>query len=88
MPVHSNLAFATHRRPTSGKWMDFPPRVLIFAACAAMLHYDTFSMAIAAIANLYLGTPLVDYYDDFGARSPGELLPSSLSTLWVFFETL
>ena len=53
-----------------------------------MLHYDTFSMAIAAIANLYLGTPLVDYYDDFGARSPGELLPSSLSTLWVFFETL
>ena len=87
-PDHARLAFVALRNPTSGVWVASPPRVLLFGAAAAVLRYNTFSRVLAVLVCLYLGIPLVGYFDDFGSMTPEELMEIALRTLLRFCATL
>ena len=64
--------------------MAFPPRVLVFGACAAVGRYNTFSRMIDVLANLYMGTPLVSYYDHYGPMKPGDITEECRLTFTKF----
>ena len=40
-----------------------PPRTLLIGAVAALLRFNCYSQIIAALANLLLGLPVVNYFD-------------------------
>ena len=83
-PRYANMAVVSLRIPSSGKWMAVIPRVLLFGAVSAVVRYKCFSRALAVLLNKYLGVPLVNYYDDFGAFSPATLATKALA---IFSET-
>lgn len=68
--------------------MSFPPKALLFGAEAAVLHYNCFSRLISVIFNKIFGTPLIAYFDDFGALAPKRLCDKALLTFERFCETI
>ena len=87
-PRFANLTVVALREPSSGRWMGFVPKVLLFGAVSAVLHYNSFSRALAVLVNRYLGIPLCNYYDDFGAYTPSIIKEQSLRAFESFSETL
>ena len=87
-PDQAKLALVALKNPTSGKWMAFPPKALLFGAEAAVLHYNCFSRLISVIFNKTFGIPLLAYFDDFGALAPKNLCEKALKTFETFCETL
>ena len=79
-PKFANLTVVALRNPSSGRWMGFVPKVLLFGAVSAVLHYNCFSRALAVVINRFFGIPLVNYYDDFGAFRPSSLAKKALIT--------
>ena len=76
------------RHPTSGLWHGFVSRTLMFGSVAAVLHYNCFARAIATLATLLLGIPLVSYFDDFAALLPADLAQIALDVFTRFCSTL
>ena len=72
-PSYANLSVVALRNPKSVKLMGFAPRVLLFGAVQAVLHYNCFPRCLAVLVNRCLGIPLVNYYDDFGAFCPASI---------------
>ena len=87
-PEHGNLTLVALRNPTSGKWVAFPPKALLFGAEAAVLHYNCFSRLASVIFNKIFGIPLLAYFDDFGALVPKRLCEKDLHTFEIFCDTL
>ena len=87
-PEHTNLALVALRNPTTGKWVAFPPKALVFGAVSAVLHYNCFSRLISVMFNKIFGIPLLAYFDDFGALVPARLCERALRTFESFCETL
>ena len=81
---YANLAVVPLRNPSSGKWMDFTPRVLLFGDVSASIRYNCFPRALAVLRNKYFVIPLVSYYGDFGAFHPNAIATDALS---IFTET-
>ena len=50
-PAHANLTVVAPRRPQSGLWMAFVPKVLLFGSISAVLHYNCFSRCLAILVN-------------------------------------
>ena len=53
------------RRPTSEKWFAFVPKVFLFGAVSAVIHYNCFAGIFSVLANKILGLPVFNYFDDF-----------------------
>ena len=87
-PEDQNLSAVALRRPVAGKWMAFAPRTLLFAAVAAVLHYNCFSRAVAAPFTKVTGIPLLSYFDDFGSLVPSEVLGQALAAFATFCQLL
>ena len=87
-PKFANLTVVALREPSSGRWHGFIPKVLLFGSISAVLHYNCFSRALAVLVNRYLGIPLCNYYDDFGAFTPSPIKEQALRTFEMFSETL
>ena len=87
-PKFANLTVVALRDPSSGRWMGFIPKVLLFGAVSAVLHYNSFSRALGVLVNRYLGIPLCTYYDDFGAYSPSIIKDHALRAFSNFSEIL
>ena len=87
-PDYANLTVVALRGPNSGKWCAFIPKVLLFGAVSAVIHYNCFSRILAVLMNLTLGIPILNYFDDFGAYCPEPLGTRALSTVEDFNLTL
>ena len=87
-PAHQNLTVVDIRHPTSGAWMEFAPRTLLFGAVAAVLHYNAFSRAVAVLFCKVTGIPLLSYFGDFGALVPSDALGPALRTFVTFCHLL
>ena len=86
--AHSKLAVIALRSPTDGKWYGFFSRTLMFGAISAVLHYNLFSRLLTELVNKLLGTPLICFFDDFGAMVPAELASAALQTFTLFCDKL
>ena len=80
-PQYGNLSIVALRRPDSGKWNGFTPKVLLFGAASEVTHYNCFSRAFAVLVNRCCGAPLLSYYGDCGAFCPESLGAKALSTV-------
>ena len=80
-PEYIDLTIIASRCPSSGKWMGFDPRVLLFGAVSAVIHYNCFTREFDVIINRAFGIPLLSYYDDFGSIAPEILGQTSLETI-------
>ena len=60
-PERCNLSIIALRFPSSGKWMGFIPRALLFGAVSAVIPYNCFSRAFAVLINRMFGIPLLSY---------------------------
>ena len=80
-PKYANLTVVALRHPASGRWVGFVPKVLLFGAASAVLHYNCFPRSLAVAINRYFGIPLSIYYVDFGGGgfSPFPLAERALS---------
>ena len=87
-PYYANLSAVALRNPKSGKWMGFVPKVLLFGAVSAVLHYNCSSLCLAVLINRCLGLPLVSYYDDFGSFRPASILAEDSAYFSKFSDTL
>ena len=65
-----NLTLVALRRPTSEKWFAFVPKVLLFGAVSAVIHYNCFAMIFSVLANKISCIPAFNYFDDFGSLVP------------------
>ena len=63
-----------------------PPRTLLFGAAASALRYNCFSRIMAALANRFLGLPVLNYFDDFGCPLPGSLCKGGLRIFSTFSQ--
>ena len=68
--------------------MDFHPKALLFGAEADVRRYNCLSRLISVIFNKTFGTPLLAYFDDFGAIAPKNMCGEDLETFETFCETL
>ena len=87
LPLRTDFAGITVvalRGPATSKWHAFFPRVLLFEAVSALIHYNCLARPLAVLINRTLGIPVLIYFDDFGA-----LEPESLGTmaLWMVENT-
>ena len=69
-PQYANLTIVALRNPSTGLWMGFIPKVLLFGAVSAVIHYNCFSRRLAVIINRMLGIPMISYFDDYGPYPP------------------
>ena len=64
------LTLVALRHPTSVQWFPFAPRVLLFGAVAAVIHYNCFARIFSVLPNRIFGLPVFNYFDDFGSLVP------------------
>ena len=83
-PGYANLTLVALRNPRSGKWFAFIPKVLLFGAVSAVIHYNCYSRLLAVLMNLALRIPVLNYFDDFGGLVPFELGPEALDSVEKF----
>ena len=65
-----NLTLVALRNPISGRWFAFVPKVLLFGEVSAVLHYNCFALILTVLANKILGSPILNYFGDFGPLVP------------------
>ena len=87
-PDDQECAIIALRHPSSGRWYGFVTRTLVFGAVAAVLRYNVFSRAIAALVNRIFGIPMVCYFDDFAALTQLILGEKALAIFSGFCEAL
>ena len=87
-PKYANLSVATLRDPRTNRWNGFPPKVLLFGAVSAVLHYNCFSRSLAVLINRMFGIPPISYFDDFGSFCPAGLAHKALSVFSKATEIL
>ena len=83
-PEYANLTAVALRGPETGEWGAFIPKVFLFGAVSAGMHYNCFSRLMAGLMNRILGIPILNYCDDFGALSPEPLGDKALSAVEEF----
>ena len=52
------------------------------------LHYNFFSLILAVLANLILGNPMANYFDDLGSMSKSSISEEALATFSDFCRIL
>ena len=87
-PSHAKLAIIALKNPTDGRWYGFLSRTMVFGAIAAVLHYNVFSRLIAELFTRLFGIPLLNFFDDFGATTPEELVKPALDVFAKFCHKL
>ena len=85
-PEQADACIATLRNPSDGLFYGFRPRAFLFGAVAAALRYNFFSRIIAALANLTIGIPTANYFDDIGPMSKSPISEEALATFSDFSE--
>ena len=73
-----SLAGVSLRSPQDGRWYGFTSRTVMFGAISAVIYYAIFPRIIAELTCRIFGTPLVRYFDDFGALLPATLAKTGL----------
>ena len=63
--------------------MEFAHRSLLLGALA-VLHYNSFSRAVAVLFAKITGIPVLGYCDDCGALVPSEVLGRALNAFMAF----
>ena len=61
---------------------------MMFGSIAAVIHYNIFSRIVAELACIFMGLPIVVYFDDFGALIPASLGPEALKAFTSFCAIL
>ena len=87
-PDQADACIVTLRNPAGGLWYGFHPRALLFGSVAAVLRYNCFSRIVAILANLLLGLPTVNYFDDLGSQTPTSIPEAELAALTDFGHIL
>ena len=87
-PDQADACITTLRNPSGGLRCGFRLNTLLFRAVAAALHYNCVSRIVALSANLLLGIPTVNYFDDLGSPAPTSISEAALATLTDFSHIL
>ena len=86
-PEQADACISPLRTPSGGLWCGFRALTLLFGAVAAALRYNCFSRIIAVLANLVLGIPMANYFDDIGSMSKSSISEDALVTFSDFAES-
>ena len=78
---YANLTLVSLRHPTSGQWFAFAPRVLLFGAVSAVIHYNCFARIFSVLANKICGLPVFNYFGDFGSLVPDLIKKAGMQVL-------
>ena len=87
-PTDAQYCIVALRSPMDRKWYGFVPRTLLFGAVAAVLRYNCLSRIIDVLANLLLGLPVVNYFDDYGCPLRTSISARGLGVFSDFPNTL
>ena len=71
-------AVVTLENPAGNSWRGFIPRTQLCSPAAAVLHYNSFSRAVAFTACRILKIHCTGFYDDFGIVAPSCLVSLAL----------
>ena len=80
-PEKGRLATITHRDPSTGGRMAFPPNTGLSGGATAILRYNCLCRITATLATRLLGIPTLGFLDDFGLATP---LPPAEEALLAF----
>ena len=80
-PEKRRLATITHRDPSTGGRMAFPPNTGLSWGTTAILRYNCLSRITVTLATRLLGIPPLGFLDDFGLATP---LPPAEEALLAF----
>ena len=76
------------RNPTSEKLFACAPKVLLFGAVSAVIHYNCFARIFSVLANKILGLPVVNYFGDFCSLVPDIIKLAGLRVFLGFTTVL
>jgi len=85
-PDHMRFARIILRSPVSGELQMFQSKVLPFGSVAAVLHYNVFARTIAHLINEIFRIPVLNYFDDFGFLTPGDLTSEAMQAVSTFCQ--
>ena len=86
-PEKADACIANLRNLPDGLWCGLRPRTLLVGEVSALLRCDFFSRIIAALVNLILGVPTVNYFDDVGSVSKSSISEEALEAFSDFCRT-
>ena len=83
-PAQADACIVTLGNTSGGLLYGLRPRTLLFGAVAAAIHYNCYSRIIAMFANLILGIPIANYFDDIGSMWGSSIPEDALATFSDF----
>ena len=85
-PSHSLLSLVSLESPVDSQVWCFRPRTLVFGSSAAVLAYNVFAKAVAAIVTRLYGCPFINFFDDYASAGPLSLVGLMVSLFIEFCD--